>query len=153
MKYSEGAIGRIFVLSLEDGEELPRAIEDFAAEKGISHGMCMLVGGIDDGGNIVVGPRDRDALPPDPILYKLTGVHEVAAAHVVEEFCFRADHDLDLLVGFELLGPRAKIAGEEDADQLVAEARRRVDGAEGVDRARGVAVQDGSEVVQMNNKH
>ena len=79
MKYSEGAIGRIFVLSLEDGEELPKAIEDFAAEKGISHGMCMLVGGIDDGGNIVVGPRDRDTLPPDPILYTLTGVHEVAA--------------------------------------------------------------------------
>ncbi len=79
MKYSEGSIGRIFVLSLEDGEELPRAIEEFAAEKGISRGMCMLVGGIDDGGNIVVGPRDRDTLPPDPILYRLTGVHEVAA--------------------------------------------------------------------------
>ena len=79
MKYSEGSIGRIFVISLEDGEELPRAIEEFAAEKGISGGMCMLVGGIDDGGNIVVGPKDRETLPPEPVLYKLAGVHEVAA--------------------------------------------------------------------------
>ena len=79
MKYSEGAIGRIFVISLDDGEELPRAIEEFAAEKGVDRGMCMLIGGIDDGGNIVVGPRDRETLPPDPMLYTLGGVHEVAA--------------------------------------------------------------------------
>ena len=79
MKYSEGNIGRIFVISLEDGEELPRAIEEFAAEKGVGGGMCMLVGGIDDGGNIVVGPKDRKTLPPEPMLYKLAGVHEVAA--------------------------------------------------------------------------
>jgi len=79
MKYSEGSIGRVFVISLDDGDELPRAIEDFAAEKGVSRGMCMLVGGIDDGGTIVVGPKDRDTLPPEPMLYKLGGVHEVAA--------------------------------------------------------------------------
>ena len=79
MKYSEGNIGRIFVISLEDGDELPRAIEEFAAEKGIAGGMCILVGGIDDGGNIVVGPRDGETLPPEPMLYQLVGVHEVAA--------------------------------------------------------------------------
>lgn len=79
MKYSEGVIGRVFVISLDDGEELPRAIEDFAADKGISRGMCMLIGGIDDGGNIVVGPKDRETLPPEPMLYRLGGVHEAAA--------------------------------------------------------------------------
>lgn len=79
MKYSEGNIGRIFVISLEDGDELPRAIEEFAAEKGIAGGMCILVGGIDDGGNIVVGPRDGETLPPEPMLYQLVGVHEIAA--------------------------------------------------------------------------
>ncbi len=79
MKYSEGNIGRIFVISLEDGDELPRAIEEFAAEKGIAGGMCILVGGIDGGGNIVVGPRDGETLPPEPMLYRLMGVHEVAA--------------------------------------------------------------------------
>jgi predicted DNA-binding protein with PD1-like motif len=79
MRYSEGGVGRVFVLSLDDGDELPAAIEDFAADKGVSRGMCMLVGGIDDGGNIVVGPRDRETMPPEPMLHKLGGVHEVAA--------------------------------------------------------------------------
>jgi predicted DNA-binding protein with PD1-like motif len=79
MKYSEGNIGRIFVVSLDNGDHLPVTIEDFAAEKGINRAMCMLVGGIDDGGNIVAGPRDRHTMPPDPILYKLSGVHEVCA--------------------------------------------------------------------------
>jgi predicted DNA-binding protein with PD1-like motif len=77
MKYSEGAIGRIFIISLEDGEEMPRAIEEFAAEKGVASGMCMLVGGIGSG-NIVVGPKDAETLPPEPMLHKLVGVHEVA---------------------------------------------------------------------------
>ena len=79
MKYSEGNIGRIFVISLDDGEEMPRAIEEFAADKGIAGGMCMLVGGIDGGGSIVVGPKDGDINPPEPVLHKLVGVHEVAA--------------------------------------------------------------------------
>lgn len=79
MRYSEGGVGRVFVLSLDDGDELPGTIEDFAADKGVSRGMCMLVGGIDDGGSIVVGPRDRETMPPEPMLHKLDGVHEVAA--------------------------------------------------------------------------
>ena len=83
MKWSEGNIGRIFVVSLDDGDALPQAIEDFAATKGLSRAMCMLVGGIDDGGNIVVGPRDRVSMPPDPILYKLSGVHEVCAVGTI----------------------------------------------------------------------
>ncbi|MBI5117704.1 DNA-binding protein [Candidatus Poribacteria bacterium] len=79
MKYSEGNIGRLFVVSLDDGDKLPSAIENFAAEKGIERGMCILVGGIDDGGNIVVGPKDRHTMPPEPMLFKLMGVHEVSA--------------------------------------------------------------------------
>lgn len=79
MKYSEGSVGRVFVISLDDGDELPGAIEDFAAQKGVSRGMCILVGGIDDGGHIVVGPKDRETLRPEPVLLRLDGVHEIAA--------------------------------------------------------------------------
>ncbi|UCD56730.1 MAG: DNA-binding protein [Candidatus Hydrogenedentota bacterium] len=79
MKYSEGSIGRIFVMRLEDGDKLPAAIEGFAAAKGVGRAMCMLVGGIDEGGNIVVGPSDRETMPPEPMLFRLTGVHEVCA--------------------------------------------------------------------------
>ncbi|MBI4830193.1 MAG: DUF296 domain-containing protein, partial [Candidatus Lindowbacteria bacterium] len=77
MNYSEGNVGRIFVIRLEDGDKLPLTIEDFAAKKGVKRGMCMLVGGIDHCGNIVVGPKDRDAMPPEPMLFTLDGVHEV----------------------------------------------------------------------------
>jgi len=83
MKYSEGSIGRTFVIRLEDGDRLPAAIEDFAAKKNVERGICILVGGIDDGGTIVVGPRDRETMPPDPMLYTLKGVHEVSAVGTI----------------------------------------------------------------------
>ena len=79
MKYSEGSIGRVFVLRLEDGDHLPDVIEDFAAQKKIRSGMCIFVGGIDSGGKIVVGPEDGSKMPPKPMLFTLEGVHEVAA--------------------------------------------------------------------------
>ena len=58
MKYSEGKTGRVFVIKLEDGDRLPVIIENFAAEHNIWRAACMMVGGIDDGGTIVVGPED-----------------------------------------------------------------------------------------------
>lgn len=78
MKYSEGSIGRIFVIRLEDGDRLPHLLEEFAKQKGVSRAMCILIGGIDQGGTIVVGPRERDSAPPEPVLLELGGVHEVA---------------------------------------------------------------------------
>jgi len=83
MKSTEGKIGRIFVIRLEDGDKLPDAIESFAAENNVSRGMCILVGGIKDGGNIVVGPEDGEVLPPIPMLFGLEGVHEVAGVGTV----------------------------------------------------------------------
>ncbi|MCC8180368.1 MAG: hypothetical protein LIP23_05595 [Planctomycetes bacterium] len=35
MKASEGKIGRVFMLRLEDGDKIPQAIEQFAVENGI----------------------------------------------------------------------------------------------------------------------
>jgi predicted DNA-binding protein with PD1-like motif len=78
MKYSEGKIGRIFVIRLEDGDRMPEAVETFAKEKNVLRGMCILVGGIKDGGNIVVGPKDGNSYPPQPITFRLRGVHEIA---------------------------------------------------------------------------
>lgn len=83
MRYSEGSIGRVFVLRLEDGDRLPSVIEEFASEKGVERGLCVLIGGIDDGGNIVVGPKDRATMPPEPMLFKLKGVHEVSAVGTI----------------------------------------------------------------------
>jgi len=82
MKSTEGKIGRVFILRLEDGDIVPDCIEKFAAEKGVTHGHVVLVGGI-GGGQVVVGPRRTEQMPPEPMLLPLDGAHEVAGAGVL----------------------------------------------------------------------
>jgi uncharacterized protein len=82
MKATEGRVGRVFVLRLEDGDAVPSCIERFAAEQGVTHGTVVLVGGV-GGGQIVVGPRKSDARPPDPMLLPIDGAHEAVAAGVL----------------------------------------------------------------------
>lgn len=78
MQYSEGTIGRIFTLRLDDGERVPDCIEQFAKEHNIKSAHCTLLGGIDTG-NIVVGPKDGESPVIDPILFPISDAHEVAA--------------------------------------------------------------------------
>jgi len=82
MKASEGKIGRVFVLRLEDGDVVPDCIEKFAAEKGIKVGHVILIGGI-GGGQVVVGPRQSDEMPPDPMLLSIEGAHEVEGLGII----------------------------------------------------------------------
>jgi len=82
MKYSEGKIGRVFIIRLEDDDELPGCIEKFAEEHKISVGQAILVGGIGSG-EIVSGPRKNKELPIDPMLIPVDGVHEVVGVGVL----------------------------------------------------------------------
>ena len=82
MKASEGRIGRVFVIRLEDGDAVPSCIERFAAEKGITTAHVIMVGGI-GGGEVVVGPRRSDEMPPDPMLLPVVGAHEVVGVGVL----------------------------------------------------------------------
>ena len=82
MKHSEGKIGRVFVIRLEDDDELPGCIEKFAAEHKISVGQAILVGGIGSG-EIVSGPRRNKELPIDAMLIPVDGVHEVVGVGVL----------------------------------------------------------------------
>jgi predicted DNA-binding protein with PD1-like motif len=82
MKWSEGHIGRVFVIRLEDGDVLPKCIEDFATDNDIEVGHAILIGGI-GGGQIVVGPRDSNERPPDPMLLPVDGAHEVLGMGVL----------------------------------------------------------------------
>ncbi len=75
---SEGSVGRVFVLRLEDGDRLPECIERFATERGVSRGLCALIGGL-GGGRLVVGPQQSDASPITPLVHAVEGVHEAAA--------------------------------------------------------------------------
>jgi predicted DNA-binding protein with PD1-like motif len=78
MQYSEAKQGRVFIIRLDGGEKIPDVLEEFARNQGIERAYCFLVGGIDDGSRIIVGPER--AIPkgrPVPIEYELEGVHEV----------------------------------------------------------------------------
>ena len=78
MQYSEGRLGRIYILRLEDGDRLNDTIEDFARERQISHGMAFFLGGSGDGSKVVVGPEAnrKDIIP---MIYPLRGSQEVLA--------------------------------------------------------------------------
>ncbi len=82
MKASEGRIGRVFIVRLEDGDVIPGCIERFAAENGIVTGQVTLIGGIGSG-EVVVGPRRSDVRPPEPMLLPVDGAHEVAGVGVI----------------------------------------------------------------------
>jgi predicted DNA-binding protein with PD1-like motif len=82
MKAGEGKIGRVFVMRLEDGDVVPDCIERFAREKGIAVGHVILIGGIGSG-EVVVGPRDSDEMPPKPMLLPIDGAHEVAGVGII----------------------------------------------------------------------
>jgi predicted DNA-binding protein with PD1-like motif len=78
MQYSEGRLGRIFILRLEEGERLNDTIEDFARERQLSHGLAFFLGGSGDGSKVVVGPEaNRETIIP--MIYPLRGSQEVLA--------------------------------------------------------------------------
>ncbi len=81
MKVSEGHVGRVFVVRLDDGDRLPGALEELAKEKGITAASVILLGGIGRG-EVVVGPRTA-AFPPEPMTAELEGVHEIAAVGTI----------------------------------------------------------------------
>ncbi|EGB13448.1 protein of unknown function DUF296 [Pseudodesulfovibrio mercurii] len=76
MQYSQGNVGRVFTLRLENGERLPDCLEQFAREHDIRTALCTLIGGADNG-NVVSGPKDGAARVIDPILCPVRGAHEV----------------------------------------------------------------------------
>jgi len=78
MQYSEGRLGRVFVLRLEEGDRLNDSIEHFAREQKISHGLAFFLGGSGDGSQVVVGPEpNREAIIP--MIYALQGAQEMLA--------------------------------------------------------------------------
>jgi predicted DNA-binding protein with PD1-like motif len=82
MKASEGKVGRVFVIRLEDGDMIPECIERFAKENGVNLGQVILIGGI-SGGEVVVGPKRTEDKQPEPLLLPVDGAHEVAGVGVL----------------------------------------------------------------------
>ncbi len=77
MDYTEAKVGRVFILRLHDGDHLPDTLETFAQEHQIASALCFFLGGVKDKGRVVVGPKNGEVLPPEPVVTLLSGVHEV----------------------------------------------------------------------------
>ncbi len=79
MQYTEGSMGRIFVLRLEDGERLNDTLEAFAREQGLKHALAFYLGGSAPGSKVVVGPDAQRLDAVVPLVHQLTGSQEVLA--------------------------------------------------------------------------
>jgi predicted DNA-binding protein with PD1-like motif len=83
MQFTEAKFGRIFVLRLHDGDNLPDVLESFAAEHLITTALCFFLGGAKEKSRVVVGPKDGYTLPPEPMVTLLSGVHEACGVGTI----------------------------------------------------------------------
>ncbi len=77
MKFTEATLGRTFILRLDDGEILHEVIEQFALEHKIISAKISVVGDIDKGSRLVVGPRESRAKKIEPMEIVLDDAYEV----------------------------------------------------------------------------
>jgi predicted DNA-binding protein with PD1-like motif len=79
MHYTEGKMGRVFVLRLEDGERLNDTLEAFAKAQHLLHALAFYLGGSATGSQVVVGPDAGRADAIVPLIHVLQGSQEVLA--------------------------------------------------------------------------
>jgi predicted DNA-binding protein with PD1-like motif len=83
MQFTEAKLGRIFMLRLHDGDHLPDVLESFAVKHKISTALCFFLGGAKEKSRIVVGPKNGNTLPPEPMVTLLNGVHEACGVGTI----------------------------------------------------------------------
>jgi len=71
MQYSEGSLGRVFVIRMDDGEDFIEAIQRFVLEKGVSSGLILFLGALREG-RMVTGPLEM-VIPPIPHFENVEG--------------------------------------------------------------------------------
>ena len=75
MQYSEGRLGRVFVIRLEDGEDLIESIQRFAEQMDVSAGMIHFLGALREG-RLITGPKKPTIPPGPPFVQELEGSWE-----------------------------------------------------------------------------
>jgi uncharacterized protein len=75
MQYTEGQIGRIFVVRIDDGEDMLTALRQFIHEKEIHAGSVVFLGALMEG-KMVTGPEEP-VIPPLPHYIFFEGGWEV----------------------------------------------------------------------------
>jgi len=77
MRYSESKQGRVFVIRFENGEIIHESIEKFAVQHSVNAASLVVVGAIDAGSKLVVGPKEGRTKEIEPVIYVTEEVHEV----------------------------------------------------------------------------
>jgi len=75
MQYTEGQLGRVFVVRIDDGEDMLASLRTFIAEKEIQAGSIMFLGALMSG-RMVTGPEEP-VIPPVPHFVMFEGGWEV----------------------------------------------------------------------------
>jgi predicted DNA-binding protein with PD1-like motif len=75
MQYSEGQVGRVFVVRIDDGEDFLASMQRFIADKGIQSGSITFLGALMNG-RMVTGPEEP-VIPPTPHFVMFEGGWEV----------------------------------------------------------------------------
>jgi uncharacterized protein len=75
MQYSEGRMGRVFTIRIDDGEDLIREIQRFVAAMNIQSGMIHFLGAVREA-KLVTGPKEP-VIPPTPRKEDLFGGWEI----------------------------------------------------------------------------
>jgi predicted DNA-binding protein with PD1-like motif len=106
MRYSEARPGRIFVVRLEDGDVVHECLEALARAENVRAASVTILGGMDQGSRLVVGPKVARAVPVEPMSRAVDDVREVVGAGTlfpdgrgnpvlhVHMACGREDHTL-----------------------------------------------------------
>lgn len=81
MQYSEGRLGRIFVVRIDDGEDLIEQLLHFIAEKGVGSAMIHLLGALKVA-RLVTGP-ERPVIPPTAHYEDVEGGWEIVGLGTV----------------------------------------------------------------------
>jgi hypothetical protein len=75
MQYSEGQLGRIFVVRIDDGEDMLLSLRQFIIDKSVYAGSILFLGALMNG-RMVTGPEEP-VLPPVPHFVMFEGGWEV----------------------------------------------------------------------------
>ncbi len=75
MKYTEGKIGRIFILKFDHGDHFEDAIGQFCRDENVRVGHIQLLGAVKRS-SVVVGPKN-DNVPPEPKWHTVNEAKEV----------------------------------------------------------------------------
>jgi hypothetical protein len=75
MQYSEGQLGRVFVVRIDDGEDILLSLRQFIIDKSVNAGSILFLGALMNG-RMVTGPEEP-VIPPVPHFVMFEGGWEV----------------------------------------------------------------------------